>query len=215
MKLVFYGDSLTSGENNNFISFVDKLSEMGYDVTKIGVSGTTIGEYSLYPVDGFSLLNQLREEEFIGSDYVFLEYGLNDSAVVSVGKINTLIPLLELRKRIDFIRQKSPDTKIVFLSAGTIYHAFAAAQEAYLYHDYLKDIKQFLPECCATVASTYEIICKGAAAYCDYVCQMFKEGQYISPILDDDCLHPNDKGYKIIAENVSEFIVNMEKRKWR
>lgn len=215
MKLVFYGDSLTSGENNNFVSYVDKLHDKGYNVLKIGVSGTTLGEYSLYPVEGYSLSLQLKGKEFESADYVFLEYGLNDAAAICVGEVTLLRAILELRKRVDFIRQTSPDTKIVFLSVGTKYHmiAFGATQERYLLEDYLKDVKELLPDVTTSnLADSYETICNYAEAYCDYVCPMFKNNQYLSTVLDKDCLHPNDKGYEMIAENISSFII--ERRKY-
>ena len=55
MKNLFFGDSLTSGENNDGKSFVEYIPHS----EKVGVSGTTIGEYSIYPVDGYSLLSQI------------------------------------------------------------------------------------------------------------------------------------------------------------
>lgn len=58
LKLLFIVDSFTIGENNNFTSYVQYL-DMTYNSTRLGVPGSTIGEYSLYLVDGFSLLSQI------------------------------------------------------------------------------------------------------------------------------------------------------------
>lgn len=58
MKVVFFGDSLTVGEGNKNISFADLAFQ---DATKVKLceSGSTVGEYSIYPVDGNSLLSKL------------------------------------------------------------------------------------------------------------------------------------------------------------
>lgn len=215
MKIVFYGDSLTSGENNNFVSYVDKLKTKGYDALKIGVSGTTLGEYSLYPVEGYSLALQLKGQEFKDAKYVFLEYGLNDAAAISADQVTIVQAILELRKRVDYIRQNSPDTKIVFLSVGSKKHMaqFAFTQEHYLLKDYLKEMREFFPNISTiNLANVYEQICKYAKIYCDYVCHMFREEQDFGPFIDSDYLHPNDKGYEMIAENISSFII--ERRKY-
>lgn len=88
-KLLFVGDSFTAGENNNFISYVQYIDK-SYDSTQIGVPGTTIGEYSLYSVDGFSLLSQIDKykDDISKANTIFLEYGINDISSMLGNKVS-------------------------------------------------------------------------------------------------------------------------------
>lgn len=88
-KLLFIGDSFTAGENNNFISYAQYLDK-NYDSTQIGVAGTTIGEYSLYLVDGFSLLSQIQryKDDISKAGTIFLEYGINDISSMLGNKVS-------------------------------------------------------------------------------------------------------------------------------
>ena len=114
---LFFGDSLTAGENNNNISFVDYVKG---NTMNLGISGTTIGEYSIYPVDGNSLLGVINRNQnaIKTSDKIFLEYGCNDVAAIMCGFATIQIVTVSLVKAIDWIKQLNPRCKIYFLALG-------------------------------------------------------------------------------------------------
>ena len=115
MKILFLGDSLTSAENNNYKGFVEKLRLQFFE--NKGVSGSTIGDYSLYPVGNTDLLSlTFKYKDFIAeSDYLFIEYGINDIASATVGYTTNNHIYITLNKCIDNIYQINKDIKIVYL----------------------------------------------------------------------------------------------------
>lgn len=118
--VIFFGDSLTSGENNNFISYVQKLSASHY--INCAVSGTTIGDYSLYPVRHNNLLELLykNEEQVKKADKIFLSYGANDIASLAVGYCSIQDIKISLNKCIDFIHQVNPNCSIKYIFLSSI-----------------------------------------------------------------------------------------------
>lgn len=134
---LFFGDSLTAGENNNDTSFVDYVKG---NTMNLGISGTTIGEYSIYPVDGNSLLGVInRNQNAIKyADKIFLEYGCNDVAAIMCGFATIQTVTVSLVKAIDWIKQLNPVCKIYFLALGDegAINTFAGNECYYLENDY-------------------------------------------------------------------------------
>lgn len=206
MKALFYGDSITEGYNNNGVSFVDKLG-IFFPCKKFGVSGTTIGEYPIYPVDGYSLISQITgsKTELIDADIVFLEYGINDCSAVCLNKINLVSILIDFRRSLDLIHQINPQCKVIFLSVGSplAIKDIAESQVSYL-QDYFGNIANTVDN--YYWVRVYNLIIKYVQTFVDFVCPMFLDSQDLLSIIDTDGIHPNDDGYSLIADNIVKFI---------
>lgn len=206
-KILFFGDSLTSGENNNFISFVDKLNLKNY--TNYGVSGTTLGDYSLYPVGKNNLIDLIEEHqsEIKTADIIFLEYGCNDISSVEAGYTNLNTVIISLVKCIDYITQLNPKVQIYFISLGVTKNIFSKGQVDYLNTCYLKNSDiSIVNENWISTYMKFESIMSSIIK--NHIVLSTKS--LSQDLLDMDNLHPNDKGYSLIAEEIKnqlgEFI---------
>lgn len=195
--IVFLGDSLTSGENNNNKSFVEYLN---VDAINFGISGTCIGDYSLYPVGKSNLIDILQQnaEPIQRSKCIFLEYGCNDVSSIVVKNTTLQKVKIELIKCLDYIHQLNPTVEIYFITLGKCnIKTFAQAQTNYLKNDYLhfsnisyhkwirtyKKFNKFINQICSNV------VCLTDTELCE-------------DELDTDKLHPNAVGYKRISCNL-------------
>lgn len=197
MKISCFGDSFTSGENNNFKSYVDYLP---IKVKKIGESGTCMGDYSIYPVFDRCLLDALKKNlrQVKKSDVIFLEYGINDTASIISGNTTFNQVVLSLFKAIDYIYQINPHCRIIFLkltSDEKMLAQYGFNYERYLKKDYLKESSIFISDWKDMYEKIFDIIDKKV-----YVIDMIDDSDFQH--IDDDNIHPNDKGYQIIANNI-------------
>lgn len=208
MKNLFIGDSITSGENNHGISYTDYIpfSE------KIGISGTTIGEYSLYPVDGKSLLSIIPQniDKIKEAENIFLEYGINDVSSISVGNVRPTQVLIAFNKAMDWIKQINPEANLYFLIGYKCLLSLALHNYKYLRCDYMK---YYWDKDCIDAkdwANVYvEFLNKVVSPRDDIkIIDMYKNDKEYRDNLDEDDLHPNDNGYRIIANNIQEEIYN-------
>jgi lysophospholipase L1-like esterase len=201
--IIFFGDSLTSGENNNFQGFVEKMNKD--NCWNVGVSGTCIGDYSLYPVGATNLIQQLYKTYLKNASTVILEYGSNDISSIVTGYVNLTRVEIELIKSVDFIKQQNPDAQIFFILLGKNKNKMAKAQCDYLNNDYIKaPHRVFSSQEWVRIYDIFEDFVKNLL----YVIEL--------PMLDDDDIdvdgiHPNDKGYKKIAEKIKCFLENTNK----
>ena len=201
---LFFGDSLTAGENNNDISFVDYVKG---NTMNLGISGTTIGEYSIYPVDGNSLLGVInRNQNAIKyADKIFLEYGCNDVAAIMCGFATVKTVVVSLVKALDWIKQLNSQSKVYFLALGdkkTVYD-FALNNSYYLQHKYFSGFDFKFPP--SIYSKIYDEIRDKVRDSCDII-HMVKNNEFSNELLSDDNLHPNDEGHKIIAKNINDKI---------
>lgn len=183
--MIAYGDSYTSGENNNGISFADYLG-----IQKQGVSGSCLGGYSIYPVED-SLLSTFRPT----TDTVLLEYGINDAASLLVGFASMDTVKVSAAKAVDIMCGAD-----VFFLALTedeeVLKSFCQRYVKYLNEEYLKG---FYTVTATDFQSCYERFCtvmRTAFPVKYMLPQGFKD-------FDTDGIHPTDKGYKAIADNLS------------
>lgn len=215
-KMLCLGDSITSGENNDFVSFVDKLRwNNSWLVDKVGVSGACIGDYSIYPVEHKSLLNSLYE---IGSDKlssynaIFIEYGVNDITSLLLSGVSEVTIKLEFRKCIDYIRQNS-QAKIIFIAlSNEVAQAEAIGQFDYLHEDYLKGYDDDFIRC--SKGSFIDMWADGYRALVDNWVKKFVDDIYYIRRMhfpfDKDKMHPSDDGYQQIAASLEKYIIEEE-----
>lgn len=201
MKVTFFGDSFTSGEGNDNFSFVEQLP---FIVRNYGVSGTTIGEYSIYPVDGNSLLSVIprHSDQIKNSDIVCLEYGINDTTAIMCGFTTLQRVIISFVKALDSIKQINPRCKIVFLSLSNndiIIKEYAELQCAYLECEYFKDYDFNMPE--TFWANTYISLIEAIKKSCEVI-PMITYENFFDEYLSDDKVHPNNEGYERIARVV-------------
>lgn len=200
--ILFFGDSLTEGSNSS-MSFTDYL-DTKFDARNLGVSGTTIGEYSIYPVDGNSLLSQIKKHiDLIKSaSDIFIEYGSNDVSAVMCGFATIQTVTVSFVKAVDWIKQLNPDAKIWFLSFGSEYIVRDRGRSMcdYLENDYFSKFNFTFP--LSLYVDTYEKIIYNISKVCDIINmfddEMLNDKEYIS----DDNIHPNEKGHARIAQNI-------------
>lgn len=200
---LFFGDSLTAGENNNNISFVDYVR---CNSLNLGISGTTIGEYSIYPVDGNSLLGVINKHQnaIKTADKIFLEYGCNDVAAIMCGFATIQTVTVSLVKAIDWIKQLNPRCKIYFLALGDegAINTFAGNECYYLENDYFSkfDFKFTI----SVFSDIYNKILTNIDKICDII-YMF-DGEVSSDWLSDDGVHPSNAGHIEIASNIDKYM---------
>jgi len=205
MNLLFFGDSLVAGENSEY-GFTDCITK--HRVQNRAVSGTTIGEYSIYPVDGYSLLRQIGkyEEDIKRADFIFLGYGNNDVSAIMCGFATVQTVSVSLIKAVDWIYQINPDVKnIIFLTPGSkeIIHNRSKAMCEYLEMDYFANYAFKFP------VSVYEDNYQKLLDIVRYTCDilgMFDDEmlENMDEYISNDGLHPNEKGHSRIADNLMQ-----------
>lgn len=205
MSIIFFGDSITAGSNSN-TRFTDYFDEA---VVNMGVSGTTIGEYSIYPVDGYSLLRLYDCPEIKMADKIVLEYGINDTSAIMCDFVDTNKVLLNFIKILDGIKQLNNHAEIIFLALSgnsEIVYDYAKKQCNYLSNDYFRKFSFNFP----------------ATSWCNIyieLMKLIKETVKVIPMIQDmrffdenavcmsdDDLHPNEKGHYIISETIKKYM---------
>ena len=200
---LFFGDSLTAGENNNNTSFVDYVR---CNSINLGISGTTIGEYSIYPVDGNSLLGVINKYQnaIKTADKIFLEYGCNDVAAIMCGFATIQTVTVSFVKAIDWIKQLNPRCKIYFLALGYegAINTFAGNECYYLENDYFSKFDFKFP--ISVFSDIYNKILTNIDKICDII-YMF-DSEVSSDWLSDDGVHPSNAGHIEIASNIDKYM---------
>lgn len=200
---LFFGDSLTSGENNNFKGYVEKLI-IEEDYKNYGVSGTCIGDYSLYPVGENNLLQLLykKKSEIKKADKIFLEYGSNDISAVAAKYTSFSNVEIELIKSVDLIKQINESIEIYFITIGSNFTKMAAGQCAYLNDSYLKntDIKIAEIEWIDLYQRFVNFLVK-------LDIKILTLPHLLEEEIDTDGIHPNDAGYEKIAQELRKQVI--------
>lgn len=199
--VLFFGDSLASAENNNFNGFVEKLDLKEYK--NYGVSGTTISDYSLYPVGSTDLISLLflHKDEVRTAEKIFLCYGCNDITSVTTGYITLNHAIISFVKAADLIRQLNMNVKIYFISLGVNIDLIAAGQCRYINSIYLKDTEIRIHRC-----NWIENYKKFELNISKYVDKVIPIDIRLEEYLDKDEIHPNDTGYKLIADIIKNHL---------
>ena len=205
MSLLFFGDSLTEGDNCD-TTFTEFLP-LEFDIYNYGVSGTTIGEYSIYPVDGNSLLSQIEhhKNDIRCASDIFIEYGSNDVSAVMCGFATVQTVTVSFVKAIDWINQLNDDVNIHFLAFGSdaVIKAKGTNMCSYLEKDYFSKFDFKFPV--SVYIQIYNEIVHNISKVCD-IMYMFDDDMVGSEFLSDDNIHPNTLGHKRIADNILKQI---------
>ncbi len=203
---LFFGDSITSAENNNFDGYVEKLKLQNFK--NYGVSGTCIGDYSLYPVEDTNLIQLLykKRDEIKNADRIFIEYGSNDISSIICEYTTLKVVMIEFVKCIDYIRQNNPSCEIYFISLGDNLSYFAKGQIEYLKNEYFKNISDLL-------FIKDDLIDKWIETYDEFISYISKMNlkKIEMPTFNDnefdiDGIHPNDIGYSKISNKLKEIL---------
>jgi len=210
MNIVFIGDSLTSGENNNFRSYAHYYKENHVDdnVYVFGVSGSCMGDYSIYPVKDnmYDTVYILCNESYIiqDADIIFLEYSINDTTSVATGYTDYTNVCISVVKTVDLIRQLNEDVKIFFIVPFTTdkIDDFARLHVEYLNKEYFNGYS-FEVNYYDWIWSYVRIIkFLRSKFYMIYMSDYIDYFDYI----DTDNIHLNDNGYKRLAKYIDVFI---------
>lgn len=213
--MLFFGDSLTSGENNHSKSYVSYLN-VADRCLNFGVSGTTIGDYSLYPVESNDLLNLLYKNRLFlrTADVVFLEYGINDITSVAVGYARLIDVIVALNKCVDFIKQMNSSCRVVFiLPAWDLDVIPLLAQSQFRY------IKTYLDSLFYNKNEFEEVWIESYKTFAKFAFRKFGEKNLMTLILNkdfmyyyisEDGIHPTDFGYQIIADCIKRQMEEKE-----
>lgn len=209
MKTVFLGDSITAGENNNDTSFVDYFLGTTYN---LGISGTTIGEYSIYPVDGNSLLSLINRHRLLieKADVIFIEYGINDVASVMCGFVTEQTVIISFIKALDAIKQINSKARIIFLTISNaltiqqkdLISSYGKLQCDYLENVYFKNFRFNFPE--SVWVLTYISIIKGIQKTGIEMVSIYDD-RFVNEFLSDDFIHPNNNGHLQIAKTLESI----------
>lgn len=209
--ILFFGDSLISAENNNFNGIVEKLNIK--DSINLGISGTCIGNYSIYPVKDNNLIQLLykNEDKIKQADKIFLEYGSNDISSICCGYSNLQTVLIELNKCIDFIKQTNSKIEIYFILLGKNIEIFSEGQCSYLKNDYLKSFNNLLFPLLKEMKLNWISNYKKFEFYVKQMDINIIELPLLSlKDIDSDNMHPSNIGYTKIAKYLKDKI-NFEK----
>lgn len=195
---IFFGDSITAGSNSN-----SRFSDYFYGgVVNKGVSGTTIGEYSIYPVDGNSLISKYNCSDIRFASNIFLEYGINDVSAIMCDFTDLNKVVLNFVKALDGIKQINKFAKIYWLSISddvNIIFEHSKLQCKYLAEDYFKGYDFVFPA--TTFADNY-IQLLGYVRKRLPIIPMMNSKEFLTTYLSDDNIHPNEEGHKVIANNI-------------
>ena len=205
MKVAFFGDSLTVGEGNKNISFADLAFR---DATRIKLceSGSTVGEYSIYPVDGNSLLSKLYQNviDIKNFDLIVLEYGVNDASAVLAENATYRKVILSVIKALDFIKQNS-NAKVMWLRPFLPFSFYSSNQVSYVFNEYCKGIFTSHREDWAHIFNDfYNDICEIVP-----VIVGIDSESVLQSVIVKDKIHINMNGHKILAKKLEKAYENL------
>lgn len=213
MRATFFGDSLTAGEGNDFKSFADYFNN---DIDKgvLAISGTTVGEYSVYPVDGNSLLSVLyRKKDVVeSSDVIILEYGVNDVSSIFLGNVTLTQAILAVVKALDLIKQVNPNAKIYWLkpvAEKEVINLYAENHVKYLFEDYLHGIRKVDEMSILRWSDTYEKLFYYISRLVKVIAGISKTSELQGAFVDDN-IHFNDETHHKLAEILEKEILDYE-----
>lgn len=203
---LFFGDSVTAGEGCS-ASFVQYLGGPLQNYN-LGVSGSTIGEYSIYPVDGYSLLSLIPKNKMsiARAKCVFIEYGINDISAVLCGNATISQVVIAWVKVFNLIKDINPNVNIYFLSYGThsVIKDLAECVCTYLNDTYFRDVLRIIVE--EDFIHYYKLFEQSIMRYSEVI-HLFDYQEYNdTKLIQADGIHPTHEGHKCIADKLKQYI---------
>ena len=211
MKILFLGDSITAGvgascPENNYVNLVKKA--LCCEALNYGVSGTRIGrqtfvkENTVWNYD-FRLRAQIMENE---ADLVFVFGGTNDygHGCLALGKAEERIPhtfCTELRLLAEDLIAKYGAKKLCFIlplrrcddEKGICCKGESKSEMGESLFEYVSAMRKILAEYGLDILDLYE---NGIP----------KPTSYAGDDYTVDGLHPNDRGYALLADRICEYV---------
>ena len=205
-KIICFGDSILAGSNSK-TKFTDYFQDDKTMVINKGISGTTIGEYSIYPVDGNSLLSIYNKDSIIkDADTIILEYGINDVTAIMCGFTDFDKVMISFIKALDGIRQLNPRAEIKFLSISDNNETllrYAILQCCYLQEEYFVNYDFNFPA--SKWADLYRYLIDSVSKSVTVI-PMIHTTEFIDKYISSDLIHPNEDGHRLIAVNIEKLI---------
>lgn len=203
---LFFGDSITAGEGCP-ASFVPYLGGPLQNYN-LGVSGATIGEYSIYPVDGNSLLSLIPQNKMSieRANNIFIEYGINDISAVLCGNATIRQVIIAWVKAFNLIKNINPNVNIYFLSYGThlVIKDLAECVCTYLNDTYFRDVLHII--FADDFVHYYTLFEESIMRYCKVI-HLFDYREYNDiNLVQADGIHPTHEGHKYIADCIKKYI---------
>ena len=203
MSIIIFGDSISAGQNSK-VKYSDYFER---EVINKAVSGTTIGEYSIYPVDGYSLLSLYNKDTRIkDADTILLEYGINDATAIMCGFTDDNKVMLNFVKALDGIRQLNPNAKVKLLAISlnsNVILNYASLQCDYLENDYFRNYDFTFP--ISVWADNYKYIVDGMSRSIEVI-PMIHDTDFLDKYISSDGIHPNEDGHRVISMNVEQYL---------
>jgi len=215
MKINFLGDSITEGVGATQIEtrYVNVVKEMlGCEVKNYGVSGTRFARQSKYsPANTWDYDFMMRMEIMANidpdADLVFVFGGTNDfgHGDAPLGKMGDKTPYTFYGATaiiVEFLLEKYGREKLCFMLPIRRYHENSVMGD----EGNKKEPGATLPE---YVAAIKEVLEAYNVSYIDLFNNFIPTPAVASPTeFLVDGLHPNDKGHRMIAEKVVEYVKN-------
>lgn len=210
MKLLFLGDSITQGfgascEGNNYVSLVGKT--LNCQTVNYGVGGTRIGRQTFVNCSAmwnydFRLRAQIMDPD---ADFVFVFGGTNDygHGRLHLGAPTDKIPNTfchELRLLLDDLCQKFGKNRLCFIlplrrfsEDGVCCKGKNGNEQGASLLEYVNAMRQIIAEYGVDIIDLYS---DGIPKPCVNTGDEFTV----------DGIHPNDNGYRLIAEKICDYL---------
>lgn len=203
-NIIFLGDSIGAGTNNDNHSFVDIIDEKNIcaSVIKECHASATIGGYEAWS-DGHGYdciaMIQAQSTNIANADIIFIEYGGNDSysleqELITLGTINDTSSTTSIcgyaKRAIENIRTINPTIEIVWLLPYIDDYDFGSIA-SYVNRDYRIAVTKAIIMICSSLDVAYF----GLYSHLNPA----KNGAHL---VNDSASHPSEAGHALIADNI-------------
>lgn len=218
-SIVVFGDSLASGDNNHSKSYIHYLKLDRYHIINNAVSGTTLDNYSIFPVGDNDLLSlaDKYKSELKQADAVILSYGFNDILSAALTRTDIVGIIIALSKFVDILGVYNKKARLIFLYPFALFPDNKDMLPITRFVDYVMNYTQ-LYKLDATGAIREKVLDSAVETYRTLVSYIvsstnmmafpiFENSQtYMKYIDEKDTLHPSAEGYKHAAKRLKSIL---------